>query len=167
MDALRVSGIFVADGSDVLHCRYFGNLLQLGASTHRDLENKICSQVDESVAIIDDYIVCRQKEGDLIAFIIGDLNCCEVILRNALATLFDAFDGSPLQSFTRDVFEQHLSYFIIAVDELFDDGYVFETSAASLKKKIQVKSDLLPLIDMSIGDVFSKAKTSFLRSLLQ
>ncbi|KAL0222403.1 hypothetical protein RCL1_002257 [Eukaryota sp. TZLM3-RCL] len=167
MEALRIAGVIVAESDEVLHCRYFGPLLDLGSSYHRDLEKRVCTQVDESSSIVDDFIVVRHKENDLCVYILGGADCAEVVLRNAVATLFDAFEGSPLQNLSKETFEQNLSYFMVAVDELFDDGYVFETSAANLKKKIQIKSELLPIIDMSIGDVLSKAKTSFFKSLLQ
>ncbi|KAL0234896.1 hypothetical protein GEMRC1_001481 [Eukaryota sp. GEM-RC1] len=139
MQSLRVSGVIVAEQLEVLHCRYFGSLLEKGPSFHRDLEKRICSQVDESVAIIDDFIITRQREGELTVYILGDITCNEVILRNALAILFDAFDGTPLQNFSKESFESNLSYFLIAIDEIFDDGYLFETNATSLKNKNTTK----------------------------
>jgi len=174
-----VSAIVIldSDGNRLL-AKYFTKDVRLAELKQQlSFERKVFEKTQKSNArsdadvLIFDTLLCVYKfRADVLMYVFGPQEENELVVLSALnsidESLCDLLRKDPAGVFNKKALLENLDLAIIAIDEIIDDGMVFEMDSfevAARVAQVGVKSEV-PLSEQTFSQVVASAKDQLVRS---
>jgi len=153
-----------ADGNRAIS-KYYSKSSFLTVKDQKDFEKKIFAKTQNTsneVVVIDSWIVIYRSLAELNFYVVGTMDDNELILEDMLNTYIQSLDKICRGQVDRRSFYENLDSVLLVLDELVDDGYIFETSPADIEARVVLKNpDDGPINEQNIAKTWKDFNQQF------
>ena len=144
MSVTKVKGIalYSANGTRIMGEYYDSRITRdFIAKFETDVVKRALEDPNGMVMQQGDYIVVYSFVDDVCCFIVGDSNPNELILNKILQTVFDTFFLIFKNKVNAQNLTQQIDLVYLTLDEVVDQGVIFETDPEIVAARVMLKSD--------------------------
>ena len=152
----RVEGVIILDSEGKrIFCKYYGEAFEGKQDKQAKFEEKLYEKTHvktgpESpkeggdITLIDSHTVVFRLDPEVYFYVIGSLNENEVIISDALCTVYEAISTllrSPCAVVEKRQLLENFDLLVLVIDETFHDGLLLQNSAADVLDLVYEHAD--------------------------
>eukprot|EP00890_Picochlorum_soloecismus_P002402 jgi/Picsp_1/3162/NSC_06002-R1_nonclathrin coat protein zeta2-cop len=163
---------------------YFSKDLVHNVPAQAELETSLFSKTSRTnargeaeILMLDNALVVYKFIGDLMFYVLGDVDENEIILADVLVGFYDSITLLLRNAVEKKTVLENLDLVLLAMDEIVEGGLILETDPAVIASRVTMRSDDMgdsPLgIDVqnpglqTLSAAFGNVKEQIARSLLK
>jgi len=157
------------DGHRII-AKYYGDKYP-NLKSQENFESKLFSKTQNcpnaEILLYDGQTCVFKNNIDLFFYVVGDADENELLLMNVLTTLYEALSLILHKNVEKRVLLSNMDFVLLAVDELCDEGILFEADPAVIAQRVGTKQEDVPLGEQTVAQVLQNAKEQLKWSLLK
>lgn len=165
-----VNGIVILDndGNRIIAKYYdhtFSNQKEQKAF-EKNLFNKT-HRANAEIIMLDGFTIVYRSNVDLFFYVLGSSNENALILSSVLNCLFESINQICRKNVEKRALFDNLDVVMLAIDEICDGGIILEVDPLSVVKRVELKSEDIPLGEQTVAQVLQSAREQLKWSLLR
>jgi len=126
---------------------------------------------NSEIILLDDVTIVYKAVQEVYFYVIGSNSENELLLLSVLDALVDALSSLVRGALDKRSLMENLDLTLLTLDEIIDDGIVFETDPTEIASRVTMKGlsgpDSLPITEQTIGQALSAVREQVTKSLLK